>query len=211
MKKLPFYLFVLVLLLVNCGKESAVNDQTTVGIIAYKGISTEKVDILKKAITSYYGVTVIVLSPRQLPENAFINLKSPRYRADSLIAIQQRTISKDIDYILGLTESDISVTKHDKKGAIKQPTWRYNDFGIMGLAYCPGRSCVVSGFRLKNKDTKLHMERFTKVAIHELGHNFGLPHCPDKKCVMTDAVESIKTIDNANPALCNACQAKLSL
>ena len=75
MKKLPFYLFVLVLLLVNCGKESAVNDQTTVGIIAYKGISTEKVNILKKAITSYYGVTVIVLLPRQLPKSAFINLK----------------------------------------------------------------------------------------------------------------------------------------
>ena len=211
MKRLSVYLILFILLLFSCGKERVVSNQTTVGIIPYKDIDIEKVNILKKAITNYYGVNVILLPPQQLPKTAFIKIKSPRYRADSLIAIQQRAMPKDVDYILGLTESDISVTKHDKKGAIKQPTWRYNDFGIMGLAYCPGRSCVVSGFRLKNKNAKLHIERFTKVVIHELGHNFGLPHCPDKKCVMTDAVESIKTIDNANPGLCNACRAKLSL
>ena len=79
----------------------------------------------------------------------------------------------------------------------------------MGLAYCPGNSCVVSDFRLKTKNKALHIARFKKVIIHELGHNFGLPHCPDKKCVMTDAVESIKTIDNAKPGLCNTCKNKL--
>lgn len=94
-------------------------------------------------------------------------------------------------------------------GKVKSSIWRYNDFGIMGLAYCPGKSCVVSGYRLKHQNYDIHFGRFKKVVIHELGHNFGLPHCPDKKCVMTDAVESIKTIDNAKLELCLSCRKKI--
>ena len=113
------------------------------------------------------------------------------------------------DYILGLTEKDISVTKRNSDGSIKKPQWKYSDFGIMGLAYCPGKSCLVSNFRLRHKDKALENQRFKKVVIHELGHNFGLPHCPDKKCVMTDAVESIRTIDNAKAQLCDKCRDKI--
>ena len=202
---LPF-----LLLIVGCTKESKISKHTVVGIIPYKGISIQKVAILKIAITDYYGVTLKILPQQSLPKSAFIAVKSPRYRADSLIAIQQRN-TKDVDYVIGLTESDISVTKRNNDGAVRNPKWRYNDFGVMGLAYCPGKSCVVSGFRLKTHDQSLHIARFKKVVIHELGHNFGLPHCPDKKCVMTDAVESIKTIDNANPGLCAACKGKLNI
>lgn len=185
------------------------NKATVVGILPYKEMNTEKVIKLKEAVHTYYGVEVKLLGKQKLPESAFINIKSPRYRADSLIAIQERMLTDDFDYILGLTENDISVTKHDKDGSVKKPISRYNDFGIMGLAYCPGKSCIVSGYRLKHKDNEIYFGRFKKVVIHELGHNFGLPHCPDKKCVMTDAVESIKTIDNAKPELCSKCKNRL--
>ena len=30
-------------------------------------------------------------------------------------------------------------------------------------------------------------KQFFKVAIHELGHTQGLPHCPEKSCYMRDA------------------------
>lgn len=165
--------------------------------------------MLKKAIEEYYHINVKMLPQEVLPKSAFVNIKSPRYRADKLIKIQQSAMPAGVDYILGLTENDISVTKHDADGKIKKPEWKYNDFGIMGLAYCPGKSCLVSGFRLKHKNKAVHFDRFKKVVIHELGHNFGLPHCPNKKCVMTDAVESIKTIDNARPDLCRACKTKI--
>ncbi|WP_020211143.1 zinc-dependent metalloprotease family protein [Flavobacterium rivuli] len=204
-----FALFLIVLL--GCSKSNTFSKETTVGVVPYKGMSAQKIDELTKAITSYYGVTVKILRQKTLPKSAFINIKSPRYRADSIIAIQERNMPEGVDYILGLTTKDVSVTKHDGNGNIKHPEWRYNDFGIMGLAYCPGKSCIVSDFRLKTNDKDLHLARFKKVVIHELGHNFGLPHCPNKKCVMTDAVESIKTIDNADPGVCNACRKKLRL
>lgn len=199
---------IVLLLLLSCSKP-AVNDKTIVGILPYSDINSEKISLLKKSVVDYYGVEIKMLPISELPKDAFVNIKSPRYRADSLIAIQERNMPQEIDYILGLTEKDISVTKHDKDGGIKKPVWRYNDFGIMGLAYCPGKSCIVSGYRLKHRDKEVYFGRFKKVVIHELGHNFGLAHCPDKKCVMTDAVESIKTIDNARPELCNDCKKKL--
>lgn len=203
------FIFLFACLALYSCNDKPVAGETIIGIIPYKGISNEKVAMLRKSIKDYYGIETKLLPQQALPKTAFINIKSPRYRADSLIAIQQRNMPEDVDYILGLTESDISVTKKDGNGKIKRPEWKYNDFGIMGLAYCPGKSCIVSGFRLKHKDKEVHFGRFKKVVIHELGHNFGLPHCPNKKCVMTDAVEKIATIDNANPELCSDCKKKI--
>ncbi|MGX8697799.1 MAG: hypothetical protein ACSW8D_15580 [Prevotella sp.] len=53
----------------------------------------------------------------------------------------------------------------------------------MGLSYCPGHSSVVSNYRVKDKSL------FYKVAVHELLHAFGLPHCKnkDRSCYICDA------------------------
>ena len=205
-----YFLLLLVVVLFSC-KDQPVSHSTVIGILPYDDISTEKVNLIKSAVTDYYGLQVRVLPQKELPKKAFVNIKSPRYRADSLIAQQLRIKPDSIDYIIGIIDRDISTTKRDAEGNIKQPEWKYNDFGIMGLAYCPGKSCVVSTFRLKHKNKEVHFGRFKKVVIHELGHNFGLPHCPDKECVMTDAVERISTIDNAKPELCASCKKKLNL
>ncbi len=137
-------------------------------------------------------------------------MKSPRYRADKMINLQKKNKVDSLDFVLGLTTKDISVTKKDKWGKIKTPNYKYADWGIMGLAYCPGNSCIVSTFRIQHPNSKTHFTRFKKVAVHEFGHNLGLPHCPDKTCVMTYAVESVKTIDNAKLALCGKCKAQLN-
>ena len=127
-----------------------------------------------------------------------------------MINLQKKNKVDSLDFILGLTTKDISVTKKDKWGKIKTPNYKYADWGIMGLAYCPGNSCIVSTFRIQHPNSKTHFTRFKKVAVHEFGHNLGLPHCPDKTCVMTYAVESVKTIDNAKLALCGKCKAQLN-
>jgi len=92
---------------------------------------------------------------------------------------------------------------------MKLPAYKYQDWGVMGLGYCPGNSCVISTFRIRHKDSATETLRLKKVSVHEFGHNLGLPHCPDKKCVMTDAVESIATIDNAKLELCNKCKEQI--
>jgi len=204
---MKYFLFILAFLLLSC--QSKVDQTTVLGIQPYNDFPKDKTDTLAKVISEFYDLKTVILPEIQLPKNAFTQVKSARYRADSLIKIQRRTKKDSLDFILGLTHHDISVTKRDSDGTIKSPEYRYADWGIMGLAYCPGNSCIVSTFRIKHPDQQKHFTRLKKVAVHEFGHNLGLPHCPDKSCVMTDAVESVATIDNAQLALCEACKSKL--
>ena len=88
--------------------------------------------------------------PGALPQSAYYKPRN-RYRADSLINyLWQRSTTKSV--LIGLTNKDISTTKG-----------KIDDWGIMGLAYCPGHSCVVSTYRLDK--SKLNEQLF-KVAIH---------------------------------------------
>lgn len=190
----------------SCSQKTS--SETKVGILPYADFPEAKTDTVAKIVHEFYGVETIILPNRKHDVSTFTNLKSPRYRADKIIKLQKEELPDSLDYIIGLTEKDISTSKKEN-GKVKEPAYKYEDWGIMGLAYCPGKSCVVSTFRIQHKNKAVHFSRLKKVTVHEFGHNLGLPHCPDKKCVMTDAVESIATIDHAQLSLCQSCQNKL--
>lgn len=125
-----------------------------------------------------------LLKHSDLPTHAYYRPRS-RYRADSLIHWMGRQAKPD-QVILGITTVDISTTKGDQA-----------DWGVMGLGFCPGNAAVASSYRLKNKTA------FWKVAIHELGHTAGLPHCSVKSCFMRDADGGNPTADET--AFCPTC------
>lgn len=203
-------LFALVLLcFLSCSKKD--NTTKILGIQPYENFSKDKSEKIAKIISDFYVVKTVILPRTDLPKAAFVNLKSPRYRADSIIKFQKNIKNDSLDFILGLTNKDISVTKHDSKLKILKPEWKYTDFGVMGLAYRPGNSAIISSFRLKNRNKKIEFERLQKVVIHEFGHNLGLHHCPNKKCVMTSAAEKIATIDNEKMELCSKCKKQLRI
>lgn len=207
--KIYFYFFV-ILFLVACNNSVPVLNETTVLVKQYKGFPKNELDTITSILEKIYGVKTVISANEKLYPKAFINVKSARYRADSIINFQKSDLNDSIDYVLGLTSEDISTSKKDKDGNILKPEYKYQDWGIMGLAYCPGNSCVISSFRLKHKNKTIYFDRLKKVSVHEFGHNLGLPHCPNKKCVMTDAVETVSTIDNANLELCEDCKIKLN-
>ncbi len=202
-----FILLVFSYLLLSCN--NSIDSTTIVQIKQYNGFPKQELDTVISTIESFYKVKVDVLKDQELYASSFIDVKSPRYRADSIIKFQKREINDTIDFVLGLTDKDISTTKTDKSGNTKEPKYKYQDWGIMGLAYCPGNSCIISTFRIKTKDEKQYFSRLKKVSVHEFGHNLGLKHCKDKKCVMTDAVESVQTIDNAELHLCEKCNSAI--
>jgi archaemetzincin len=211
---MKYFVVALSLVSLSCSKSKPITtlaqaENKVIGILPYNGISKKQADTIAKAIEGFYQIKTIVLKEKQLPQSAFVTIKSPRYRADSIIRFQNNNMPETVDYILGITTKDVSVTKKNTDGTIKKPVWKYSDFGVMGLAYRPGRSALVSNFRLKSKNRQLETERFKKVAIHEFGHNLGLPHCPNKRCIMESASEKIATIDNEKMALCPNCKKKL--
>lgn len=123
-----------------------------------------------------------------LPRMAFYPARN-RYRADSLIAWMSR-MAKQNEVYIGITDVDISTTKDG-----------HPDWGVMGLAYSPGSAAIASSFRLKNKSA------LWKIAIHELGHTTGLPHCPVKTCFMRDAEGGNPT--DQEKEFCTKCKSVL--
>ncbi|WP_228411888.1 Zn-dependent protease [Chryseobacterium sp. KLBC 52] len=188
-----FYFTIILFLMLSCSekkngvKEKAVKPAVTILIQPFKDIKPETVAKVTEGIKKVYP-NVKVLNAIDFPENTYYKERN-RYRADSIIKFLNKE-TKEGFVTIGLTAKDISATR----GKIK-------DFGIMGLGYRPGKACVASDFRLSKENRD---EQFYKIAIHELGHTQGLPHCPEKMCFMRDAEGKNPT--NEETDFCKKCK-----
>ena len=156
---------------------------------------------LTSSVDSFYAIDLQVAKVIELPSSAFYPPRQ-RYRADSLIRYLRNIQSDSIDFTVGLTSKDISITKG-----------KYKDWGVFGLGFRPGPSCVISTFRLrrKAKSEQHFQERLLKVTLHEIGHNLGLEHCENSKlCLMRDAEGKISTVDEEAVDLCDKCRTQIA-
>jgi len=160
--------------LLNSGQKS--KKKLSIIIQPFDGMPESTVALVAEKLKEIYSGDVIIKNSITLPEKA-LNQARTRYRADSLIRYLGNFV-KDGQLIIGLSNKDISTTKG-----------KDSDWGVMGLGFCPGKSCIASSFRLKGKNRD---EKLFKDAIHELGHTQGLAqwntkHCLEKECLMRDA------------------------
>ncbi len=61
----------------------------------------------------------------------------------------------------------------------------------------------------KKPDPSVLEERAIKEVIHELGHLYGLGHCPNPKCVMRFSI-SLGEVDRKTRMFCDKCRPRLS-
>ena len=143
-------------------------------------------DVVKETYTSITTVfpSTRLLRKEMMPGHTFYRPRQ-RYRADSLIA-WMRNRARPGEVYVGITSQDISTTHRGQE-----------DYGVMGLGFRPGKACIASSFRLKDKSN------YYKVVLHEVGHTTGLPHCPVHSCFMVDAEGQDKT--SKETGFCTKC------
>jgi archaemetzincin len=151
----------------------------------------------ERALAAFYTVRVRVAPQAALPSTAYYP-KRGRYRAEKLLTHLDETHGGAFR-VMGLTATDISTTKGD-----------IPDWGVLGLASMDGRACVLSAFRCRRsaRNQAHAIERLGKTAVHELGHTFGLEHCPNIGCLMEDGKGTVLTTDRETD-LCVECRKKL--
>jgi archaemetzincin len=122
-----------------------------------------------------------------------------QYLGDRILAMLARLDMPDAERVLGVIDADCYA-----------PGLNF----IFGQASIHGRDAFIALPRLRPSfyglpdNEVLFSERTLKEAVHELGHTYGLKHCPDRRCVMHFS-NSLYDTDVKSQQFCRRCRARL--
>ena len=127
------------------------------------------------------------------------NPQRKQYLSSELLSSLQESAGEG--RLVGITEVDLYV-----------PRLNF----VFGEANVLAGTAIVSLCRLRQEyyglapDEALFLERATKEVVHELGHTFGLGHCPNHKCVMHFS-NSLADTDFKETTFCSKCRPRIIL
>lgn len=198
-----FVLLLMICLFVGCNNPGSLpgkvsdamigTSEDTLVFVPLDGVAVEKTASYAKEVCGIlkelfpdYKFRCDILDADRIP-NTCLNDAKTRFRAVKVMDWLKARSSKH-KTIIGVTNKDISTTIHG-----------VDDYGILGLSYRPGKVCINSTYRVKDK-SMMH-----KLILHEFLHSKGFKHCPDDepKCYMKDAKG--KPNLKAQNGLCSTC------
>lgn len=173
------------------GKETTTNNKIPkqISIYCMGGYPADSVQYLEVCLRKYFPNVRVMPNNINLPSQYF-NKERNRYLASGLL--DELAKHRNNDAVIGVT--DYIIFKPNKKS---------DTFGIMGMSYTNTfKSIVSTKTPLNGKEQS--KDNICKLALHELGHGFGLKHCPNETCYMIDAEGTMK-IENAI-GFCESCK-----
>lgn len=169
-----------------------------IGIIPFGNIPEKVLQEVKTQICSDFKRDVVILKKFPLPSYAYSKKRGQYF--SSLILDRLKNIKDEkFEKILGIIDVDLYV-----------PALNF----VFGEADIIEGVCIVSIFRLREEfyklpaDEDLFLQRVKKEVVHELGHTYGLIHCPYSRCVMHFS-NSISDVDTKLLNFCPKCFRKL--
>ncbi len=171
---------------------------TNTGLITVVPLGRMGPDVVQIVSDSLQGILRLPVNLGQaipLPQSAFMESRN-QYNSMSVIKYLAEEHTNRHLKVLGVTNKDLCT-----------PILTY----VFGEAYMGGEAAVVSCFRLyrgqsgEPVSTDHFLDRLVKVALHEVGHTFNVPHCHTGRCVMR-ASNNLKELDDKLNYLCNYCE-----
>lgn len=153
-------------------------------------------ETLRRPLAEVFGQRMQIGHRMPLPRESW-NQSRGQYLALSLLALIP--LPNSGNRVLGVVDVDIFA-----------PELNF----VFGQADIAGKRTLISLQHLRQefhglpKDEDLFLERALKEAVHELGHTYGLGHCPNPACVMHFS-NSLRDTDVKGWNLCSTCREKL--
>jgi archaemetzincin len=161
-------------------------------------VADEIMDKLKDAVGGIFHCPVEIEAGFGDLSQAY-NPERKQYFSSRLLASLEKSEGKE--RVVGIADVDLYV-----------PRLNF----VFGEADVLSGTAIVSLCRLRQEyyglapNEALFLERATKEIVHELGHTFGLRHCPNNKCVMHFS-NSLADTDLKDVHFCSMCRPKIIL
>lgn len=149
---------------------------------------------IAECVEERIGLPVVRRLHLSTPQDAY-DRERRQTSSVALLKLLLEQVPPGVSRILGVTETDLYI-----------PMLTF----VFGQAQLRGRAAVVSAARLRQEfhglppDGAALLSRARKEAMHELGHTFGLIHCPDPRCAMSLSV-NLPQVDSKLEWYCEGC------
>jgi archaemetzincin len=167
-------------------------------VVTLGAVDRDVLEYVGESIEETFGLRVSYGEQMAVPDDSF-SPKRNQYLSTAILRKLGAARPGRRGKVLGMTDVDLFV-----------PELNF----VFGEADMMGSVAVISLRRLREEfygyqpSRELLEVRAAKEAVHELGHTFGMGHCPDPRCIMYFSNSLIDT-ERKGPGFCAVCRGEL--